>query len=82
MISSSKMHQQMENYLSLSSVIVKNKLRSVNQDGVQVQVMTSCAIKEYYNVYMCNLYLHAFLKSEVLYSWVPCNVINFSGGQL
>ncbi len=37
------MHQQMENKLSLCSVIAQNRLRSVNQDGAQVQNMTSCA---------------------------------------
>ncbi len=40
------MHQQMENQLSLCSVIAQNKLRSVNQDGAQVQVITSCANKK------------------------------------
>ena len=40
------MHQQMENLLSLCTVIAQNKLRSVNQDGAQEQVMTSCANKE------------------------------------
>ena len=33
-------------FMFCNRLIAKNKLRSVNQDGTQVQVMTSCANNE------------------------------------
>ena len=53
------MHQQMENQLSLCSVIAQNKVRSVSQDGAQVQVMTLCTSKEYFHI----------LPSQVCEAW-------------